>query len=60
MRSVSIIQVRDGVAWALRYQCKVVRFEVYFEDRVNKTIDELDVREKKEGKGDLKVSTPRS
>lgn len=60
MRSVSIIQVRDGVTWALRYQCKVVRFEVYFEDRVDKTIDELDVREKKEGKGDLKVLTPRN
>ena len=34
-----------------------MRFEVYFEDKVNRTIDDLDVREKKEVKGDLKVLT---
>ena len=35
----------------------MVRFEVYFEDKVNRTTDELDVREKKEVKGDLQVLT---
>ena len=34
-----------------------MRFEVYFEDKVNRTADELDVREKKEVKGDLQVLT---